>query len=280
MSQRTHLVPHTDFCPASSLPLESSSLFQGAIDDSDDLLPRPVHLRNRPRVLLIPKTSYSNAFKAVTELLVANRIKFKSSVAGRNLPDLIKTSKGTGKFGAIFFEDFRFFLQMDSWNRELLLKYCKMFDVGLVSLVPPDGDLVRRREKGRQRQALKDVVNDVLMPFKIGTGSSLSDLTVNATSSMLRVTRGGQTVHGPVPHGADWVTFEPGHDTYTSVAWATLDGEAEEERGVVVMQDHGELDGVRKVLFGGQLRHWVNKLLMLDALSWVSKGKIAVPLIR
>ncbi len=121
---------------------------------------------------------------------------------------------------------------------------------------------------------------------------SLEDLTVKSNASMLRLTRGGQTDPGPVAHGSDWVTFQPGHDTYTEVASVHFqededDDDKEEKevgrdrrRGVVVMQDHGKLDGIRKVLFGGQLRHWVNKLLLVDALHWVSKGKIAVPLTR
>lgn len=45
-------------------------------------------------------------------------------------------------------------------------------------------------------------------------------------------------------------------------------------------QDRGRSDGIRKVVFGGPLRHWVNKLLFLDSLSWLSEGRIAVPLTR
>ncbi len=200
--------------------------------------------------------------------------RFKSSIAGKNLPDLIKTSKGTGKFGAIFFEDFRFFLQMDPWNRDLLLKYCKMFDVGIVSLVP-SGDLPFDEEV-----TLK---SGEPLPFTVRTGPDLRDFSVTANATMLRVTRGGQTEPGPIPHGEDWVTFMPRHDTYSSVASAKLVEEDDERGGderSLVLQDHGKLDGVRKVLFGGQLRHWVNKLLLLDALHWVSKGKVAVPLTR
>ena len=34
------------------------------------------------------------------------------------------------------------------------------------------------------------------------------------------------------------------------------------------------------MLFGGNVNHWINRLLFLDALSWVSRGRIAVPLTR
>lgn len=55
--------------------------------------------------------------------------RYKASVAGKNLPDLIKISKGVGRYGAIYFEDYRSYLEMDYWNRDLLDKYCRLFKV-------------------------------------------------------------------------------------------------------------------------------------------------------
>ncbi len=69
-------MPRNDFCAAS--PQTPHSLPNMSWDDDDDS-PARLHssrqLRNKPRVLLIPKTTYSNAFKAVTDILVSNRIK-------------------------------------------------------------------------------------------------------------------------------------------------------------------------------------------------------------
>ena len=54
-------------------------------------------------------------------------------------PDLTKAKAkpGLGKYGAIFFEDFRSYLEMDPWNRELLDKYCKTYNAGIIAVVPP-----------------------------------------------------------------------------------------------------------------------------------------------
>ena len=119
---------------------------------------------------------------------------------------------------------------------------------------------------------------------------------MNASSSLLRITRGGQTLDGPVD--GDFVTFDVAHDTYSVVATARDSEEDEGSHAVVIQvghfihfksisepyiiysQDHGLLDKIPKVLFGGPLSHWVNLLLFLDALSWVSKGKISLPLTR
>lgn len=85
--------------------------------------------RKSTRVLLFTKTTYSSAFKAITEILTANRIKFKATVVGKNLPDLIKAAKGVAKYSVVFFEDFRTYLDMDDWNRDILDKFCQTFKV-------------------------------------------------------------------------------------------------------------------------------------------------------
>ena len=59
----------------------------------------------------------------MTEILSAHRIGFKHSVAGKNLPELIKITKNLGKYGVIVFEDYNSYLNMDQWNRDLLDKY-------------------------------------------------------------------------------------------------------------------------------------------------------------
>ena len=65
----------------------------------------------------------------MTEILSAHRIGFKHSVAGKNLPELIKITKNLGKYGVIVFEDYNSYLNMDQWNRDLLDKYCQSYNV-------------------------------------------------------------------------------------------------------------------------------------------------------
>ncbi len=71
---RAQLVPRTDVCSVPPSQSGSPRMQEGPEGEEGDLPPAG-HLNNRPRVLLIPKTSYSNAHKAVSEILVANRIK-------------------------------------------------------------------------------------------------------------------------------------------------------------------------------------------------------------
>lgn len=44
--------------------------------------------------------------------------------------------------------------------------------------------------------------------------------------------------------------------------------------------DRGLYDGIKRVIFGGSNRHWLNRLLLLDAIEYLSSGQILSPLDR
>jgi heparan sulfate N-deacetylase/N-sulfotransferase NDST2 len=46
------------------------------------------------------------------------------------------------------------------------------------------------------------------------------------------------------------------------------------------LQDHGRYDGIQRVLFGGGLKFWLHKLLLLDSLSYLSHGQLSLSLSR
>lgn len=47
-----------------------------------------------------------------------------------------------------------------------------------------------------------------------------------------------------------------------------------------VVQDHGHLDSIQRVIFGSGLRFWLHRLLFLDALSYLSHGQLSLSLER
>jgi heparan sulfate N-deacetylase/N-sulfotransferase NDST2 len=47
-----------------------------------------------------------------------------------------------------------------------------------------------------------------------------------------------------------------------------------------VIQDHGRLDSIQRVIFGSGLRFWLHRLLFLDALSYLSHGQLSLSLDR
>uniref|UniRef100_A0A1B6ENZ1 [heparan sulfate]-glucosamine N-sulfotransferase n=1 Tax=Cuerna arida TaxID=1464854 RepID=A0A1B6ENZ1_9HEMI len=230
-------------------------------------------LRIDPKVLVFVETTYSRLGREIAELLVYNRMKYKVEVAGKSLPVLTNLDKG--KYGVIVFENLNKYLQMDKWNRELLDKYCREYSVGIVGFIPHSEEtLVGAQLRG--------------FPIYIHTNLKLKDAALNAASPILRVTRAGETAWGPLP-GDDWTVFTANHSTYEPLAWANNnsqdwlgDPDDTEHRTplTTVIQDHGGLDGIQRVLFGAGLRFWLHRLLFLDTLSYLSHGQLSISLSR
>ncbi|XP_059474716.1 bifunctional heparan sulfate N-deacetylase/N-sulfotransferase [Neocloeon triangulifer] len=230
-------------------------------------------LRIDPKVLLFVETMYSRLGKDIAELLVHNRIKYKLEVVGRSLPVLTNLDKG--KFGVIVFENLTKYLTMDKWNRELLDKYCREYSVGIVGFNPPSEEsLVGSQLKG--------------FPLFVHTNMRLKDATLNPASNVLRMTRSGETAWGKLP-GDDWTVFAPNHSTYEPLEWALpnhdLPSHFVNEKGAsklltTAVQDHGTFDGIQRIFFGSGLQFWLHRLLLLDALSYLSQGQLSLGLNR
>lgn len=248
-------------------PLTQCSLLasqqQAARDHRSD-----ARLRIDAKVLVIVESAYSRLGRDIAELLVANRIRYKVEVAGKSLPVLTTLDKG--RYGVIVFESLSKYANMDKWNRELLDKYCREYSVGVVGFATPSEEtLVGAQLKG--------------FPLFMHTNLRLKDATLNAASPVLRLARAGETAWGALP-GDHWSVFRANSSTYEPIAWALRehDYETDGERMplATVIQDHGRLDGVQRVLFGSGLQFWLHRLLFLDALSYLSHGQLSLSLDR
>jgi len=131
---------------------------------------------------------------------------------------------------------------------------------------------------------------------------SLRDYCVNPDSPILRVTRAGETLLDGIP-GENWTVFVGNHSTYVPLSYAKLstsvaeverrtvhsddagsavvvESESDDAVFVPVIEDRGQFDGVRRVLFGSGLEFWLHRLLFMDVLSYLSRGELSQPLDR
>jgi len=241
-------------------------------------------LRFQNKVLVMVETQYSLRGQDVIMLLEANHIDYKLELAGKSLPAL--TRAGKGKFGVIVFEKLDSYLMMDKWNRDLLDKYCRDYNVGIMAFTRTDTALVNENVHG--------------FPLAMHTQLSLQNYRVNAQSDILRITR-ARKVARTLP-GDDWTVFVPNHPTYRAISYANIhrttdsddldDTAAEvtqdpttrraskEIEYIVAVQDLGLFDGVQRVFFGNDFKFWLHRILFLDSLSYLSHGKFSVPLQR
>ena len=232
-------------------------------------------LRTETKVLVFVETQYSKRGKLVIALLEANRFRFKIALAGKGLPYLTHADKG--KFGVVVFENLNTYLEMDSWNRQLLDKYCRQYKVGMITFV--------QAHEGSQ---LEETLSG--FPLKVHTNLAMEDYTINPDSDVLRVTRAGETAHGVLPDD-NWTVFIHNHSSYLPLAYARPQTElylgdrpgpdaSKPTRHTVVLQDLGTQDGIQRVHFGYGLKFWLHRLLFLDSLSYLSHGKFSISLER
>lgn len=217
-------------------------------------------LRIDPKVLVFVETTYTQLGRDIAELLVHTRIKYKLEVSGKSLPVLTNLDKG--RYGVIVFENIEKYFSMDKWNRELLDKYCREYAVGIIGFMKPNEETL----VGAQLQGF---------PLYIHTNLRLEDASLNGKSPVLRMVRSGETAKGPLP-GQDWTIFKPNHTTYEPLALAKHNDNTVN----TVIQDHGRLDGIQRILFGSGFKFWLHRLLFLDALSYLSHGQLSLSLNR
>ncbi|KAG0711310.1 Bifunctional heparan sulfate N-deacetylase/N-sulfotransferase [Chionoecetes opilio] len=158
-------------------------------------------------------------------------------------------------------------MEIDPWNRELLDKYLRDYGVGLVGFMPA-------REETQVGAKLRG------FPLYVHSNLALENVSLNSANPVLRLTRAGGTLQEELP-GTDWTVFTPAHATFTPLEWAAPSlPHFSEERLIVAILDKGEHDSISRVLFGGNLDFWLHRLLFLDALSYLSLGRISLALER
>jgi len=98
-------------------------------------------VHTEPRVLILAETPYTRLGQAMVFILESMRYRHRVQVTsaggdGKTLPSLTRGDRG--RFAVIVFERLETYLSLDKWNRQLLDKYCRDFNVGIVAFTQPD----------------------------------------------------------------------------------------------------------------------------------------------
>lgn len=256
--------------PQSTIECRFNSVTGGFYSPSDHSTGNNRRIDNK--VLVIVETQYSRLGQEIIHLLEAIRVKYKIEPNGKTLPYLTHGDKG--KYSAVIFENFDAYVNMDAWNRELLDKYCRNFGVGIISFVTSKDEVAYSKQ-------MKD------FPLTVHQYMSIEDYELNPLSNIWRVTRPGEIIKGPL-RDDDWAVFHFEHSTYKPLSFAkaaslqTFETYSELSGTTVypAVQDLGMLDGIQKVIFGNGLKFWLHCLIFLDSLSYLSHGKLSLPLER
>lgn len=222
------------------------------------------------KVLLIVQTQYSKDGTAIAHLLESNRMRYRVEPSGKSLPYLTHNDKG--RYGVIIFENFDDYLRMDSWNRQLIDKYCTEYNVGIVSFLPSKND-------SPNASTIEG------FPINVRHNVKLQDYELNPYSQIWRLTRPTEVVEGPLPDD-DWTVFFSNDTSYKPLAHSRelgltdIDNTSRDTMLVPILQDIGLYDGIQRILFGNNFNFWLHTLVFLDSLSYLSHGKLSIPLER
>lgn len=234
--------------------------------------PKPIDpSRKDPVVLVFVESQYSQLGQDIIAILESNQFHYHAEIApGKgDIPPL--THKGRGRYALVIYENVLKYVGMDAWNRDLLDKYCVEYSVGVIAFH-------RASENSQPALHLRGC------PLTLRTNIALRDCCVNPRSPLLYITR-AEMDHGPLP-GEDWTVFQSNHSTYEPVLLAkprlSSDDANRQLHGLqaTVIQDLGLHDGVQRVLFGQGLGYWLHRLILVDAIAYLTGRKLSRSLER
>ncbi|NXE08718.1 NDST4 sulfotransferase, partial [Lophotis ruficrista] len=226
-----------------------------------------------PTVLLFVESQYSQLGQDIIAILESSRFQYHMVIAPAkgDIPPL--TDNGRGKYTIVIYENILKYVSMDSWNRELLEKYCVEYSVSIIGFH-------KANENSSPTTKLKG------LPLHLHNNVALRDCVVNSQSPLLRITKTPRVEKGPLP-GEDWTVFQFNHSTYQPVLLTELQTSRPPPAALpkadlyaTVIQDLGLHDGIQRVLFGNNLTFWLHKLIFIDAISFLSGKKLTLSLDR
>ncbi|XP_060946926.1 bifunctional heparan sulfate N-deacetylase/N-sulfotransferase 4 isoform X1 [Limanda limanda] len=261
--------------PACSQPLSMSPYRQ--LPNPYPPNPPHTHVHTDPVVLVLVESQYSQLGQDIVAILESAHFQFRMEIASGkgDLPPL--TEKGRGRYSLIIYENLLKYAHSDTWNRQLLHQYCTEFRVGIIGFY-------RSNENSPPLLKLRG------FPLVLRTNQALWDCCVVSSSPLLHLTKPGSD-RGALP-GEDWTSFSSNHSTYQAVLHARAKEGAGAGSGdnpgsghslglqATVVQDMGLYDGVRRVLFGQGLGYWLHRLILVDAISYLTDRKLTLGLDR
>uniref|UniRef100_A0A8C0VQY8 [heparan sulfate]-glucosamine N-sulfotransferase n=1 Tax=Cyanistes caeruleus TaxID=156563 RepID=A0A8C0VQY8_CYACU len=230
-------------------------------------------LRTDLVVLVFVESQYSTLGQDIITILESSRFQFHLEIASGKGDLPVLTDKTRGKYALIVYENILKYVNMDSWNRGLLDKYCLEYGVGVIGFH-------KGTENSLQSFQLKG------FPFHVHSNLGVQDCCINPHSPLLHVTKPSKLEKGPLL-GNDWAVFQINHTTYQPVVFAKVKAPenlsppaAPSALYATVIHDLGLHDGIQRVLFGNNLNFWLHKLIFIDAISFLSGKKLTLSLDR
>ncbi|XP_075705859.1 bifunctional heparan sulfate N-deacetylase/N-sulfotransferase 3-like [Rhinoderma darwinii] len=230
-------------------------------------------LTMEPIILVFIESQYSQLGQDIIGILESTRFKFHAEIApGKgDLPPL--TENHVGKYALIIYENFMKYINMDTWNKELLDKYCLQHGINIIGFL-------KGSENSIQNFHLKG------FSFLIHSNMAVKNFCINPNTPLLHITKPSKTGKSLIL-GNEWTVFEVNNSLYQPIVFSKIKMPVGAQPQLskmssfaTVINDLGLHDGIQRILFGNNLNFWLHKLIFVDAISFLSEKKFTLSLDR
>jgi len=197
---------------------------------------------------------------------------------------------GNPRYQAFLFTNENIFDDFDAYNWDLIKRHCSQFNIGLIMFCYP---VQSTSIKSKRLKAL---------PLTLLYGVHNLKHVEIPRNSVLKLVKSPNILRGHPP-GSNHVLFHTTHSTFKKIMMTNIVYEgirsrrdADEElevqitdnrtlysikRSPIALYDQGEIDGVRKFIFGVAFwESWLYRLLLIDALQIISNENLGYNLER
>ncbi|KAJ8416113.1 hypothetical protein AAFF_G00381350 [Aldrovandia affinis] len=210
--------------------------------------------RTDPAVLVFVESTYSQLGQEIVAVLESSRFRYRTEIApGKgDMPTL--AGRDRGRYALVIYENILKYVNLDTWNRDLLDKYCLEYGVGILGFFKAnDNSLLSAQLKG--------------FPLFLHSNLPLRDYRINPAARC-------STSHGQT-------SWTPGPCPATTGPTQSLSQLGQQgATHATVVQDLGLLDGIQRVLFGNNLSFWLHKLIFVDSVAYLTGRRLCLPLER
>ncbi|XP_078533770.1 bifunctional heparan sulfate N-deacetylase/N-sulfotransferase 3 [Lissotriton helveticus] len=224
-------------------------------------------------VLVFVESQYSQLGQDIIAILESSQFQYHTEIASGKAELLVLTEKHRGRYALIIFENMQKYANMDSWNKELLDKYCLQFGVGVIGFH-------KTSENSVQSSQLKG------FSFSLHSNVGVKNCCVNPQSPLLHITKSSNLDKGSLP-GNDWTVYQINHSAYQPVVFTKVKPSENLPLPIpkaaihaTVIHDVGLQDGIQRVFFVNNLNFWLHKLIFIDAISFLTRRRLTLSLDR
>ncbi|GFR66597.1 bifunctional heparan sulfate N-deacetylase/N-sulfotransferase [Elysia marginata] len=226
------------------------------------------------KVLILVEDTSAPLVLTLGQFFGQQRIDYKTLANKAELPRLTSVEDNSPKYSLFVFDDFVSYLSMPESKKRVLDEYCSYYRVGILAM------------SQSARSGEIELFSD--LKLKIQHRMKLQHYKLEPSSPIWRVGKPEAVYQDQLP-SQDWSVFTASHPTYRPLAYSTVAADWDGTKTdvnvtkfgcVVAIHDIGMMDKIQKIIIGYDINFWLNSIVGMDAITFLSNGNLGLTLDR